>query len=239
MHHEIDFENVSFEYPDKTFSLENLSFKISIGEKFAICGKNGAGKTTLLRILMGLENHQTGKIQVQELTLNKDTIREIRKRIGFVFQNPDSQVFSASVYEDVAFGLRNLGLSEKEVEEKVQLALEQVGMTEYKEYSPFNLSFGQRKRIAIAGVLAMDPAIIVMDEPFANLDYPSHKALQEFLEKEVIERGKTLVFTSHSRKLIEEWADSVLFLEKGRKIYSGEVKRLSTLKETKLYLGPN
>ncbi len=238
MHHEIEFENVFFEYPDKSFSLQNLNFTIPIGEKFAICGRNGAGKTTLLRLLMGLDFHQKGKIQVQELILDKNTIKEIRKRVGFVFQNPDSQVFSASVYEDIAFGPRNLGLTEEEVDKKVEYALEVVDMLEYKDYSPYNLSFGQRKRIAIAGVLAMDPAIIVLDEPFANLDYPSRKSLQKLLEKDVIEEGKTLVFTSHSRKLIQEWADEVLFLDKGKKLYSGRAEELSKINQTEQFLGP-
>ena len=186
---------------------------------------------------MGLEYHQKGKIQVQELTLNRKTIKEIRKRIGFVFQNPDSQVFSASVYEDVAFGPRNLGFSEEEVDKRVNQALKEVDMLEYKDYSPFKLSFGQRKRIAIAGVLAMDPAIIVLDEPFANLDYPSRRSLQDLLEKDVIDKGKTLVFTSHSRKLIQEWADHVLFLEKGKKVYSGKASNLSSVQEADDFLG--
>ncbi|MHA1303688.1 MAG: energy-coupling factor ABC transporter ATP-binding protein [Candidatus Heimdallarchaeaceae archaeon] len=238
MHHEIVFEDVYFEYPDKSFALQDLSFTIDIGHKFAICGRNGAGKTTLLRLLMGLETPQKGKIKIQELILNRDTVREARKRIGFVFQNPDSQVFSASVYEDVAFGPRNLGLDEEEVEERVKEALKVVDMLGYKDHSPFRLSFGQRKRVAIAGVLAMNPSIIVLDEPFANLDYPSRKSLQELLEKDVIEQGKTLIFTSHSRHLIENWSDSALFLDKGRMIYAGNSQGLEDLSETELYLGP-
>ncbi|UJG44511.1 MAG: energy-coupling factor ABC transporter ATP-binding protein [Candidatus Heimdallarchaeum endolithica] len=237
MHHEIVFDNVFFEYPDKSFALKNLSFTINIGEKFAICGNNGAGKTTLLRLLLGLEFHQKGKIKVQELELNRDTVREIRKRIGFVFQNPDSQVFSASVYEDVAFGPRNLGFSEEEVEEKVERALEIVDLSEYKEHSPFRLSFGQRKRVAIAGVLVMDPAIIILDEPFANIDYPTRRSLQRILEKDVIEKGKTLIFTSHSRLLIENWSDNVLFLNKGVKLFVGSSSKLSDFPETEKFLG--
>ncbi|UJG41636.1 MAG: energy-coupling factor ABC transporter ATP-binding protein [Candidatus Heimdallarchaeum aukensis] len=237
MHHEIVFENVHFEYPDKSFALKNLSFTINIGEKFAICGNNGAGKTTLLRLLLGLEFHQKGRIKVQELELNRETIKEIRKRVGFVFQNPDSQVFSASVYEDVAFWPRNLGFTEEEVEEKVEKALEIVDLREYKDHSPFRLSFGQRKRVAIAGVLVMDPSIIVLDEPFANIDYPTRKSLQEILEKDVIEKGKTLIFTSHSRLLIENWSDNVLFLNRGETLFFGPSSKLSEVPEIENYLG--
>ncbi|MHA1224022.1 MAG: energy-coupling factor ABC transporter ATP-binding protein, partial [Candidatus Heimdallarchaeaceae archaeon] len=170
--------------------------------------------------------------------LSAETVKEARKRIGFVFQNPDSQVFSASVFEDVAFGPRNMGLPEEEVIERVEKALTSVDLLEEIHSSPFKLSFGQRKRVAIAGVLAMDPAIIALDEPFANLDYPSRKSIQDLLEKDVLEKGKTLIFTTHSRKLIEEWADDVLFLEKGKKVYSGKPSGLKDLPDTLDLLGP-
>ncbi|MHA1667982.1 MAG: energy-coupling factor ABC transporter ATP-binding protein [Candidatus Heimdallarchaeaceae archaeon] len=238
MHHEIEFDKVTFEYPEKKFGLYEISFRIKIGEKFAICGRNGAGKTTLLKILMGLEEHDKGTIKIQEFKLSAETVKEARKRIGFVFQNPDSQVFSASVFEDVAFGPRNMGLPEEEVIERVEKALTSVDLLEEIHSSPFKLSFGQRKRVAIAGVLAMDPAIIALDEPFANLDYPSRKSIQDLLEKDVLEKGKTLIFTTHSRKLIEEWADDVLFLEKGKKVYSGKPSRLKDLPDTIDLLGP-
>ena len=194
MHHEIEFKDVFFTYPNGNFSLEDISFKIKIGSRFAICGANGAGKTTILKLLLGLLKHQKGQIKVQELVLSDKTIDEIRKRVGFVFQNPDVQVFSASVYEDVAFGPRNLGLNEEEVKERVEKALKAVGMLEYITQSPFQLSFGQRKRIAIAGILAMDPAIIAFDEPFANLDWPTSVSLQELLEQAVLKRGKTIIY---------------------------------------------
>lgn len=239
MHHEIEFENVKFEYPEKKFGLYNISFNIGIGTKFAVCGRNGAGKTTLLRLLMGLEEHQAGNIKVQELILNRDNIKEVRTRVGFVFQNPDSQVFSASVYEDVAFGPRNLGLAEEEVAIKVKEALINVDLLNYAQESPFKLSFGQRKRVAIAGVLAMDPSVIILDEPFSNLDYPTRTSLQKLLEDSVIKKGKTIIFTTHYRKLINEWADCVLFLDAGKILYHGSVKDLSIIKEADVFLGPS
>lgn len=234
----VEFQNVEFEYPEKTFGLYNINFHIEAGKKYAICGKNGAGKTTLLRLLMGLEDIKTGTIKIEGLELTKRNLKEIRQRIGFVFQNPDSQVFSASVYEDVAFGPRNMGLNTEEIDRRVISALENVDLLEYKERSPYQLSFGQKKRVAIAGILAMDPAIIVLDEPFSNLDYPSKSSLKELLETKVIQKGKTIIFASHNRKLIDEWADMALFLDKGEIIYSDIAKGLVNIELADKYLGP-
>lgn len=234
----IEFHDVSFEYPEKTFTLKNITFTIATGKKYVICGQNGAGKTTLLRLLLGLETPQSGTIKVRGLVMSRKTMKEIRKEIGFVFQNPDSQVFSASVYEDVAFGLRNQGKPKEDIENIVHQALNYVDMSEYKDRSPYQLSFGQKKRIAIAGILAMDPSIIVMDEPFSNLDYPSKIKLQEILENNVINRGKTVIFAEHDRKLINDWGDYALFLDKGELIYSDSTKKLSSHPLTEKYLGP-
>jgi len=234
----IQFKNISFEYPEKTFGLHEISFEILAGKKYAICGKNGAGKTTLLRLLMGLETMQQGSIIVENIEMTRNTIRNIRQKIGFVFQNPDSQVFSANVSEDVAFGPRNMGLSEEEVNLRVKNALESVDLVEYTDRSPYQMSYGQKKRVAIAGILAMDPSIIVLDEPFSNLDYPSRTSLRKLLEKEVINKGKTIIFASHSRRLIHEWADYALFLDGGRLLYSGETKGLVDLPQAEIYLGP-
>ncbi|NHJ49297.1 MAG: ABC transporter ATP-binding protein [Asgard group archaeon] len=234
----IEFQDVTFEYPEKTFALKNITFTISTGKKYVICGQNGAGKTTLIRLLLGLETPQSGIIKIRDLIMNRKTIKDIRKEIGYVFQNPDSQVFSASVFEDVAFGLRNQGKPKDEIEQLVDQALNYVDMIDYKDRSPYQLSFGQKKRIAIAGVLAMDPSIIVMDEPFSNLDYPSKVKLQEILENNVINRGKTVIFAEHNRKLIHEWGNYALFLDKGQLIYFDDVKGLINLPQTEKYLGP-
>jgi len=238
MHHEIEFKEVYFSYPRSKFTLENINFKIKIGSKFAICGPNGAGKTTILKLLLGLLKPNKGQIKVQELTLNEKTVDEARKRVGFVFQNPDVQVFSASVYEDVAFGPRNLGLDEKEVRERVEKALEDVGMLENIDESPFQLSFGQRKRVAIAGILAMDPAIIVFDEPFANLDWPTSITLQKLLEDSVLKRGKTIIFASHSRYLVQSWSDEILLLNKGKIEFYGKTEELKKYSKANEILGP-
>jgi len=218
--------------------LKDISFEIQPGLKYAICGKNGAGKTTLLRLLLGLEKPAKGVITVENIILGNRTIKKIRQTIGFVFQNPDSQVFAASVYEDIAFGLRNMGKKEDEIKTIVTQTLEYVDMVEYVDHSPYQLSFGQKKRIAIAGILAMDPKIIVLDEPFSNLDYPSKKALKEILEKLVRNKKKTIIFATHNRKLIEEWADYALFLDDGRLISFNESQKMAEVPETEELLGP-
>lgn len=234
----IRFVDVCFEYPEKTFEIKDVSFDILSGKKYALCGPNGAGKTTLLRLLLGLEIVKSGKIIVDNITIRRKDLKAIRQKIGFVFQNPDSQVFSASVYEDVAFGPRNMGLSKEEVNNCVNKALESVDLSDYSDKSPYQLSYGQKKRVAIAGILSMDPPIIVLDEPYSNLDYPSKESLRILLDREITNKGKTILFATHSRKLINEWADYVLFLEHGRLVFCGEVKNLESFHLTNKYLGP-
>jgi len=143
--------------------------------------------------------------------------------VGFVFQNPDNQVFATTVYEDVAFGPRNLGLPENEVEEIVHDALEKMGMEEWKEYSPFNLSFGQKKRVAIAGVLAMNPKMLVFDEPFANLDLPSTIALIKLLNEITQEKELAILFASHDQRF-HKWSENLLVLNRGKMIFCGPTK---------------
>lgn len=234
----IRFENVTFEYPDKNFKIEDININIFSGKKYTICGQNGSGKTTILRLLMGLETINSGTITVDGLISNKKNLKHIRQKLGFVFQNPDSQVFSASVFEDVAFGPRNMGHSEEEVKNSVHDALEKVNMIEYSDRSPYHLSFGQKKRIAIAGVIAMDPSIIILDEPFSNLDYPSRSKLMQLLDGEVKEKGKTIIFTTHSRKFINEWSNFAFLIEQGKILFRGEISDLNRFPKSDLLIGP-
>jgi len=234
----IRFENVSFQYPDRNFKMHNLSIEIPPGRKYAICGQNGSGKTTLLRLLMGLETADKGTITIDGTLMDKKGLKFIRQKLGFVFQNPDSQVFSASVFEDVAFGPRNMGFSDEEIQNLVQESLEKVNMQDYSDRSPYLLSFGQKKRIAIAGVLAMDPSIIVLDEPFSNLDFPSRTSLMQLLDQEVREKKKTIIFATHSRKFICEWSDYAFLLNEGDILFEGEISDLNDFHKTDMLLGP-
>ncbi|MFW9824594.1 MAG: energy-coupling factor ABC transporter ATP-binding protein, partial [Candidatus Thorarchaeota archaeon] len=176
-----------------------MSFNIEDSAIYALTGNNGSGKTTLLRLLVGLLKPTSGTIKIfnEILTRKKKKLWEIRQSIGFLFQNPDDQLFAPTIGEDVGFGARNLQLDDKEVEERVNWALKAVDLLEYQNYSPFNLSWGQRKRAALAGVLVMKPKILILDEPFANLDFKSiynHLRILENLRKE---KNITILFTTH------------------------------------------
>ncbi|MHA1912234.1 MAG: energy-coupling factor ABC transporter ATP-binding protein [Candidatus Kariarchaeaceae archaeon] len=235
MHH-LEFIKVNFSYP--TFQLKDISFSVENGEILALVGRNGAGKSTILRLMVGLEKPKSGEIIVHGLKMTKKLLPEIRRKIGFLFQNPDSQVFSPTAFEDVAFGPRNIGLAEEDVKTIVERSLRQVEMSEYVNHSPFELSQGQRKRVALAGLLAMEPDVIIMDEPFANLDYPTANKLQKTMQKACEEKNVTIVFTSHDRRKIENWADKIVFLERGEIVFQGRSSELANFELTQEVLGP-
>ncbi len=225
MDYAVEFKDVSFRYQHASqgFVMENISFSIPQGTKFAIAGPNGAGKTTLLKMIVGLNTPLKGEVLVFDKSINKENMDEIRREVGFVFQNPDNQVFATTVYEDVAFGPRNLGFPENEVEEIVFDALRKTGMEEWKDYSPFNLSFGQKKRVAIAGVLAMNPKMLIFDEPFANLDLPTTIALIKFLNEISQEKELAILFASHDQRF-HKWSENLLVLNRGKMIFCGPTK---------------
>ena len=218
----VEFKDVSFQYQhgSKDFIMKDINFSIPQGTKFAIAGPNGAGKTTLLKMIVGLNIPIKGEVRVFDKIVDKENLDEIREEVGFVFQNPDNQVFATTVFEDVAFGPRNLGLPENEVEEIVHDALTKMGMEEWKDFSPFNLSFGQKKRVAIAGVLAMNPKILIFDEPFANLDLPTTIALIKLLNEITQEKGLAILFASHDQRY-HEWSENLLVLNRGKMIFCG------------------
>ena len=176
-------DEVSFSYPDGHPALHNVSLIVQPGERVALLGPNGAGKTTLVLHLNGILSPTSGRVEVSGLTVEKTNFREIRRRVGIVFQDPDDQLFMPSVRDDVAFGPANLGVRGDELDQCVHDALAQVGMTAFADRPPHHLSFGQRRRVAIATVLAMNPEILVLDEPSSNLDPASRRELSEILRK--------------------------------------------------------
>jgi len=189
-----------------------------------LTGNNGSGKTTLLRLLVGLLRPSSGMIKIfnERLTRNKDKLWEMRKSIGFLFQNPDDQLFAPTIGEDISFGARNLKLDVEEVNSRVNWALNAVKMTEYKDYSPFDLSWGQKKRVALAGILVMKPKLLILDEPFANLDFKSIYNHLDILESLRKEEKLTILFTTHNLFFVENWAEKMLFLNNGTKIFEGK-----------------
>lgn len=190
--------------------LDDVSFALRRGERVALIGPNGAGKSTLLRALVGVQSFD-GSIIVDGITLSPSTAREVRSRIGIVFQNPDDQLFSPTVGDDVAFGPAALGLHRSEVQSRVQIALEQVGLTDAADFNPIQLSFGERRRAAIATVLSMQPALLAMDEPASNLDPLHRRRLIDWLNAQ---SDLTLLLASHDLDMVAETCDRVLLLSR-------------------------
>ncbi len=181
-HHIVEVVDLRYSYPDGTKALKGLSFRITHGESVAVVGANGAGKSTLLLHLNGYLTPQHGTVRIGDYPLTKETLQEIRRTVGMVFQDPDDQLFMPTVQEDVAFGPLNLGLPSKEVESRVTAALERVGASALKNRAPYHLSGGEKRAVAIATVLAMSPDILVMDEPSSNLDPAARRRLINLLK---------------------------------------------------------
>ena len=177
----LDVSGLAYAYPDGHQALFGVDLHVHQGERVALLGPNGAGKTTLVLHLNGILAAGAGSVAVSGLPVTKENIPEIRRRVGIVFQDPDDQLFMGTVRQDVAFGPANLGLTGAELEARVQRALEQVGMAAYADRPPHHLSFGQRRRVAVATVLAMEPEILVLDEPSSNLDPASRRELADIL----------------------------------------------------------
>src|SRR4030042_3313889 len=166
-------ENLSYSYPDGTPALQEISFSVPEGEKMAIVGPNGSGKSTLITLLNGVRQGK-GLLEILSLSLNRSNLPQIKQWVGVVFQNPDDQLFCPTIFEDIAFGPLNQGLPADEVRQRVENALQSVGLEGYQKRSSFHLSFGERKLATLATVVAMDPRIIALDEPTSNLDL-SHR----------------------------------------------------------------
>jgi cobalt/nickel transport system ATP-binding protein len=177
----LDVRGLAYAYPDGHQALYGVDLHVHRGERVALLGPNGAGKTTLVLHLNGILEPGAGSVAVSGLTVVKENVQEVRRRVGIVFQDPDDQLFMPTVRDDVAFGPANLGLRGADLDARVTAALEQVGMADFADRPPHHLSFGQRRRVAVATVLAMEPEILVLDEPSSNLDPASRRELAEIL----------------------------------------------------------
>lgn len=181
-HHIVQFKDVFFRYPDGTEALRGINFRITHGESVGVVGANGAGKSTLLQHMNGYLLPTSGTVTIGDLLLTKKTRQEVRRKVGIVFQNPDDQLFMPTVFDDVAFGPFNLGIDEASVRERVSQALCMVGSLALRDKPPHHLSCGQKSAVAIAAVMAMEPDILAMDEPAANLDPRSRRSLITLLK---------------------------------------------------------
>ncbi len=211
----------SFKYPDGTTALYDISLEIKRGEFIGILGSNGSGKTTLLKVIDGLMKDFEGNILLDGANIKKLSPKEIYKKVGLVFQNPDDQLFATTVFEDVAFGPINMGFPEDEVISRVTTALKDVDMNGHAKKSIHNLSFGQKKRVCIAGLLAMGHEILLLDEPTAGLDPMGEYKMMNLLKKLNKENGVTIVMATHSVDLVPLFLNRLYILSKGHIIRGG------------------
>lgn len=218
----LEADNVDFKYMDGTRALHNLTMRVPWGKKIAVVGKNGAGKTTLFLHFNGVNRPEKGRILLRGKTLVYDQrqLKDLRKTVGIVFQDPDNQLFSASVYQDVSFGPLNLGWAEDMVRAKVAEALERTGTWDLRDKPVHFLSQGQKKRVAIAGVLAMEPEVIILDEPTSGLD-PYYSGQIMALLDDFNQKGATVLISSHNIDEVFAWADYVFVMNDGKVIAQG------------------
>jgi cobalt/nickel transport system ATP-binding protein len=218
----LEVTRLAYAYPDGTQALFGVDLTISRGERVALLGPNGAGKTTLVMHLNGILTAGHGSVAVAGLPVRADTLREVRRRVGLVFQDPDDQLFMPTVRDDVAFGPANLGIRGAELDRRVRDALDRVGMLEVIDRPPHHLSFGQRRRVAVATVLAMGPEILVLDEPSSNLDPASRRELATILRSLEV----TLLMVTHDLPYALELCERSVILSGGVIVADGPTREI-------------
>lgn len=223
-HHKIEMRKVSYTYPDGNTALEDVSFIIGHGQSVGVLGANGAGKSTLLLLLMGVLCPASGEILIGDVKMTPETLPDIRKRLGLVFQNPDDQLFMNTIYEDVAFGPRNARLSEQEVDKRVTEALQTVGIPHLKNRAPYRCSGGEKRAAAIAGVLAMQSDVLILDEPTSDLDPKARRRTMELLQSFT----HTKIIASHDIDMVYELCGRTIILQNGRITVDGDTREVVT-----------
>jgi cobalt/nickel transport system ATP-binding protein len=215
----IEVKNISFSYPgEQELVLSKLSFELDEGKCLVVKGDNGSGKSTLFRVLNGLSFPQKGEYlfdgtEITEKYLNNNAnAKRFHKRIGYLFQNPDIMLFNGRTYDEVAFGPRQMGLSDEEVDRRTRDCLRLFSLEHLADKAPYHLSGGQKKRVALAAVMALNPDVLILDEPFAGLDKKTREFFLGFL-KEMKVSGKTLILATHEESLTADLADQTLLLE--------------------------
>jgi len=219
----VEMVEVKYVYPDGHTALENVNLRVMRGERIAILGPNGAGKSTLLMLTNGLFTPSKGQVNVLGMPVNKNNLYRIRMKVGLVFQDPDDQLFCPTLWEDVTFGPLNMGLSEEEVAKRARDALKAVGLEGLEEKPPHHLSVGEKKKAAIATVLAMKPEILILDEPTPNLDPKSRTELAKLVDNLYKERRITVITATHDVDFVPTVADRVYVLNKGQIVAEGSV----------------
>ena len=226
----IELINASFSYPGGFLANENLNLVIEPGERVAIVGQNGAGKTTAVKMMNGLHKPTAGDVLVDGKNTKEYTTAQIARMVGYVFQNPDDQLFSASVFQEISFGALNLGKSEEEVRKDVEGVIEKLGITPFREKPTYALSGGQKKQVSIADILVMHPELIILDEPAAALD-PYHTSLVNQIVDQMTADGITVMMATHDVNYAFRWADQILVFKDGKLLMQGAPQEVFSNKE--------
>jgi len=228
----LKMKNVTYIYEDKTVALDNVSIDLTKGRKIGIIGSNGAGKSTMFMNFLGLFKPTKGSIIYNDnvLKYDKKTLTSLRMDVGIVFQDPDKQIFFSNVYDDIAFGLRNLKYDEKEIKDRVIRAMIKTNIMELKNKPVHFLSYGQKKNVSIAGIVAMGQKLMFFDEPTAGLDYSSRENIKNIINN-IADEGKTIVVSSHDMNFIYDICDYIYVLNKGCVLTDGEMQEVFLKKE--------
>lgn len=227
----IVFENVEYVYPSGVKALDGISLEIGAGEVVAVMGENGAGKTTLLKHMNGLLKPTSGRVLIEGMDTRKATVAALSKKVGIVFQNAEEMFFSSSVWEEVAFALRNFGYPDDIVERRVEWALRFMELERYRDRSPFLLSGGEKKRLALAIILAWSPNVIALDEPTVGQDQLQKEKMMEVI-KLLNAQGKTIVISSHDVEFVAELRPRIILMSRGRIVRDGAAEEVLTELET-------
>jgi energy-coupling factor transport system ATP-binding protein len=220
-------EDLRFSYPSRVEALKGVSLTIEDGEFVAIMGQNGAGKTTLIKHFNGLLKPSQGTVRVDGIETTKTSVAALSRNVGFVFQNPDHQLFSETVEEEIAFALKNFGFEHEAIENRVTWALNLLSLTQYRKTSPFLLSGGERKRVALASVLAWDPGTLILDEPTIGQDHEQKEKLRQFIVQMQTQK-KTVVIVTHDVEFVAECNPRVILMKEGKIVGDGVAKEILT-----------
>lgn len=223
----IEVKNVSFTYPSGAEALKEINVKIKDPDFIAIIGENGAGKTTFIKHLNGILKPTQGEIYINGLNTKKASVAELSRDVGIVFQNPDHQLFCETVEEEIAFGLKNFGFNKDIISERVTWALNLLDLAKYRKVSPFMLSGGERKRVALATILAWDPKILVLDEPTIGQDFNQKDKLRQFIIQ-LTSQGRTVIMVTHDVEFVADCNPKIIVMSHSRIITTGSAREVLT-----------
>ena len=221
----VEVIDASYVYPGGIKAVDNISLSVKPGEFIALLGQNGSGKTTLAKLMNGLFKPTQGTVLIKGKDTRKMTVAECARIVGYVFQNPEHQIFASTIYEEIAFGPRNLGIPEEDIKQRVEEALRLVDLKKPMDAFPHLLSVGEKHRIAIASILAMEPELLILDEPTTGIDFGRSLQIMRLLQR-LKDRGKAVIVITHDLYLAAEFAERIIILKDGRKFADGSTKEI-------------